>query len=583
MKKFFNYALYTGLLFAALAFTSCQKETNRVEPQDDQETMMASSATAKLLDRMSHNDGSWDNIVDGASCFDVRFPYTVMVNGLEVTINSREDLQTIEEILDAIDTNEDILDILFPITIIHTDYSEVTINSMEDLRVLAAQCTEGGQDDDIECIDVVYPVKFYKFDTSLAQASDYTVNSDKELRLFMAGLGENEIISIQYPVIFEMHDGTEVRVSSNAELAATLEGAKEACDEDDDNDHNDDDFTKERLDNLLAECPWTVKEIHRDNTNHSGQYGEYLMNFAEDGGVTVIDRAGNVLNGEWHTRVTENRVLLKLEFDILVDFNLEWHVYEIEKGKIKLYSDDHNKIILESVCDIVNADPNTLRDVLKECEWVIKKVKVDGEEIRRLLGFEFKFMAEGVVTLSNEEVTSHGTWEITLNAQGRLVMAIVMGEESGVSFEWPLTDLRNDRLKFEIPGTNYELILQRVCEDGIGDGDIMEIRNILMGGNWNIAKFIKEDVDMTHNYSDFDFNFGDNHKITVSLDQDITMYGLWRVIRNSDNALKVYLNLSNDLSGFGILTDDWKVVSTANNRVELKNYDDGSILIFEKQ
>ncbi|MGI9552241.1 MAG: hypothetical protein ACR2MT_13655 [Aurantibacter sp.] len=585
MKKFLNYALYTGLLVTALAFTSCQKEKYDVAPQDEQETMEASSATAKLIERTVSNDGSWDNIVDGSSCFDIRFPYTVDVNGVEITVDSHDDLEVIEGVFDAIDGDEDLLDIIFPITITMGDYTEVTINSKEDLREIADQCVEGGDDDDIECIDVVYPVQLFTFDTNLSILDDYTINSDLELRRFMAGLGENDIISIDFPVTFELYDGSEVVVNTLAELAATIEGAKDMCDEDDDNDHNDDDFTKERLDNLLVECPWSVKEIERDYVNHTDQYREYLMNFSEDGGVTVIDRAGNVLHGEWSTRVAEHKVLLKLEFDVLVDFTLEWFVYEIEEGKIKLYSGEHNKIILESVCDIVNSDPNTLRDILKECEWVIKKVKVDDVEIRRLLGYEFKFMAEGVVTLSNGDVTSNGTWEITMNAQGRLVMAIVMGDEPGVSFEWPLTDLRDDRLKFEIPGTDYELVLQRVCDDNNEDGDVVEIRNIMMSGDWHVASYTENGEDKTQNYNGFSFDFYENHHISATLGQTGPSYpGYWRVLRNYEHKLKVYLNFGED-GDLGDLTDDYDFVSINSNRVELKDVSgDGSIsvLVFEK-
>lgn len=585
MKKIFNYALYSGLLVAALAFTSCQKERYDVPPQDEQETMMASSASAKLIERTVANDGSWDNIIDGSSCFDMKFPYTVDVNGVEITIDSREDLSIIEEIFDAVDGDEDLLDIIFPVTITMGDYTEVTLNSMEDLREIADQCIEGGNDDDIECIDVVYPVTLFTFDTSIQILDDYKINSDFELRRFMAGLGENDIISIDFPVTFELYDGSKVTVNTLAELAATIEGAKDLCDEDDDNDHNDDDFTKERLDNLLVECPWSVKELKRDNYNHTEQYGEYLMNFTADGAVMVIDREGNVLNGGWSTRVAEHKVLLKLEFDVLVDFNLEWFVYEIEEGKIKLYTDNHNKIVMETSCDIVDGDPNTLRDVLKECEWIIKKVKVDGDEIRRLLGFEFKFMAEGVVTLSNGEITSNGTWEITMNAQGRMVMAIVMGDEPGVSFEWPLSDLRDDRLKFEIPGTDYELVLQRVCNDNSDDGDVMEIRNIMSGGDWHIASYTEGNEVKTEYYSSFSFEFTPNNQIMVTTSPTGPAFlGHWRVLRNYEQELKVYLNLGED-GNLGELTDDWKLMSISTNRVELKDFnDDGSydILVFEK-
>jgi len=585
MKKFLNYALYAGLLVAAITFSSCQKEKYDVQPQEDQETLVASSATASLLERTVSNDGSWDNIVDGSSCFDIRFPYTVDVNGVEINIDSHDDLEVIEGIFDAIDGDEDLLDIIFPITITLGDYTEVTLNNKEDLREIADQCVEGGDDDDIECIDVVYPVKIFTFDTNIAILDDYTIKSDFELRRFMAGLGENDIISIDFPITFKMFDGSEVVVNTLAELAATIEGAKDLCDEDDDNDHNDDDFTQERLENLLVECPWSVKEIERDYVNHTDQYREYLMNFSEDGGVTVIDREGNVLNGEWSTRVSNHHVLLKLEFDVLVDFNLEWYVYEIAEGKIKLYTEAQNKIILESLCDIVNSDPTTLRDILKECAWVIKKVKVDDVEIRRLLGYEFKFMPEGVVTLSNGDLTSNGTWEITLNSQGRLVMAIVMGQEPGVSFEWPLTDLRDDRLKFEIPGTDYELILQRVCDNNNDDGDVIEIRNIMMGGAWQVASYTENGDDMTQYYSGYSFDFSANHHISATLGETGPSFpGFWRVLRNYEHKLKVYLNFGED-GELAELTDDWNFVSISPNRLELKDFnDDGSydILVFER-
>lgn len=585
MKKFLNYTMYVSLLLLAFSFTSCQSEFEELPDANEQESILASSSTAKLIEDTCSNDGSHDNIVDGSSCFDIRFPYTVEVNGLEITIDSIDDLKLIEEIFDAVDTDEDVLEILFPITITMADYSEIVLNGKEDLRQLAEQCIEGGNDDDIECIDFVYPITLFTFDTQEVQTGSVTVESDKELRRFFAGLDGTDLVSIDFPIVLNLYDGTEIRVSSNAELAAAIESAKEACDEDDDNDYNDDDFTQERLEKLLVKCPWLIHEIHRDGVDQTDQYFEYLMTFTNDGAVIVKDRMGNVINGNWGTRVSDHGILLKMEFDVLVDFNLEWVVYEIGEGKIKLYESDGDKIIMRSACDLFSDNPTTLREVLKECSWVIKKVKVDGEEIRRLLGYEFKFMAEGVITLSNGDVTSEGSWEITTNNQGRLVMAITMGQEPGVSFEWPLSNLRNDRLKFEIPGTDYELILQRVCNDNADDGDVSEIRNTMMGGAWVVAKYAEGDENKTADFEGYDFSFSAEHKITVSKNQDPLLEGVWRVLRNSDSKLKVYLNFGEG-DPFGDLTDAWDFVSITNNRIELKDVSgDGSIdvLVFERQ
>ncbi len=212
-------------------------------------------------------------------------------------------------------------------------------------------------------------------------------------------------------------------------------------------------------------------------------------------------------------------------------------------------------------------------------------MKVGGEEIRRLLGFEFKFMAEGVVTLSNGELTSQGTWEIALNAQGRLVMAIVMGEEPGVSFEWPLSELRNDRLKFEIEGTDYELILERVCNDNMDDGDVLAIRNILMGGDWRVANYTGGEAGTT-DFTAYTFNFQGANVVAVTAGQTgPTLLAHWRVLRNSDGKLNVYLNFG-DQSPLGELTDDWDLFEIASNRLALKDLSGGNdslrTLVFEK-
>ncbi|MDC6366631.1 MULTISPECIES: hypothetical protein [Flavobacteriaceae] len=589
MKKFLNNLLYTSLFVLVLSFTACQSEFEEVNGGEEQETITANSSTAALIEKTSSNDGSYDNIVDGASCFAVQFPYTVEVNGIEITIDSKEDLHAIEEIFDEVDDDDDILDILFPVTITLADFTEIVIESKEHLRELADKCLEGGEDDDIECIDFVYPITLYTFDVNNQQTGEVVVESDEQLRKFFDGLEDNDLISLDFPVTLKKYDGTEIVVNTNAELAIALENAKDECDEDDDDDYNDDDFDEERLDAYLMKCPWEVREVIRDNENNTDQYLEYIMNFTEDGAVTVKNRAGALLSGTWSTSQTDNGPLLTLEFETLVDFNLEWLVYEISEYRIKLYAENGNKIILKQRCDIEDPDeetgPDTLREILKECEWIIKKVKNQGEEIERLLGYEFKFMAEGVVKLSNGINTSEGTWEIGFNNDMVLSLMITMGDEPGVSFEWPLRDLDDNRLKFEIEETDYELILLRVCDDSANDGDVPEIRNIMMGGPWNVTLYQDGQENLTEEFADMDFNFSMFHQVEVSINDDPQIAGLWRILRDSDDeGLKFYLNFEDD-GIFGELTDDWKIVEVTASRIELKDESDDSsmeTLVFEK-
>jgi len=586
MKKFLNYAAYLSLFIVALNFTSCQDEFEEINTGEEPQAIMANSSTATLVKNTSTKDGSFDNIVDGTSCFDIKFPYTVEVNGIELTIDSREDLHLIEEIFDAIDDDQDFLEILFPITITAGDFTEITINGIEDLRELAAQCKEGGEDDDIECVDFVYPMTLFTFDINLEKTGSVVVESDMDLRRFFGGLDDNDLVRFDFPISLKLYDGTTVEVNSNEELVRVIDNAKDACDEDDDDDYNDDDFDEERLDFCLTECVWYVKEIKRNDVEQTAQYVDYMFNFMEDGTVNVKDRAGLNITGTWESSVGDDGAVLTMEFETLVDFTLEWRVYEIDDHKIKLYNGESNRIIMKQICedDEEPANPDTLREILKECEWVIKKVKNQGEEIDRLLGYEFKFMAEGVITLSNGINTSEGTWEITFNAEQKLVMAITMGDEPGVNFEWPVRELKNNRLKFEVEDTDYELILQRVCDDNVNDGDVPEIRNVMMGGEWTVASYMEGDVDSTVDYNGYSVQFMADHQISILEGGEAFGEGLWRVLRNSEERLKVYLNFGENMP-FDEFTDDWDFVSMADGRIELKDVSgDGtvSILVLEK-
>ena len=352
MKKFFTTAAYAVLFIGGLMLTSCQEEFEDVNTTvTEQDSFSATSTTADLMDRTSLRDGSFDNIVDGSSCFALNFPYSVNVNGLELIIDSEEDLDLIEEVFDKFEDDDDVLEILYPITITLADYSEITIDDREEFLELAGECVEGGDDDDIECIDFVYPITLFTLDVNRLQTGSVTINSDRELRYFFKDLDDDDFVSIDFPITLIKFDGTEISVNSNAELVAALRMARDACDEDDDDDYNDDDFDEQRLSTLLTACPWAVLEMERNSTDQTGQYEAYLMSFSEGGIVRVRDREGNVLVGEWDLDAEDDYIELELEFDTLEDFTLEWKVYEIEEGKIKLFNGEGNRIIMRLTCD----------------------------------------------------------------------------------------------------------------------------------------------------------------------------------------------------------------------------------------
>lgn len=590
MKKIFNYAMYVSLLTIALSFTACQDEFEEINTGEEPTAITANSSTADLIQRTSSNDGSCDNIVDGTSCFEINFPYTVEVNGLVLTIESEDDLDQIEEIFDSIEDDENLLDIIFPITVTAGDFSEITINGLEDLRELAAECKEGGDDDDIECIDFVYPITLFTFNVNLEQTSSVVVESDRDLRLFFKDLGDDNLISFDFPISLKLYDETIISVANNEELATAIENAKDMCDEDDDDDYNDDDFDEDEFKNELVECVWFVTEFKRNDVDQTPQYVNYILNFKEDGTVVTGFTGATTVEGTWSTTVGDDGAELTMEFDATTDFNLEWNVYDLGDDKIKLYNNDSNRIVMKQFCeqDLPEVTVESITETLRDCTWVIKTVKNNGDQIDRLVGNEFEFQADGVITLSNDNTVSEGTWAITTNTQGRFVVAITMGDEGAVSFEWLLTDLKERIIKFNIEETFYELVIVKKCidDDEEEEEDITFVKNKFNDTEWDVAYFAENNDESTDLFADVKLYLDNDGSLEVrNLNGEIYSNGSWFVYRNAfSGKLEMIISFETG-SNYLPLANDYQILEIDDMRLELKHENETGLydhLVLEK-
>ena len=431
--------------FALLLFTSCQDEVIEVTPPAESEALVANSTLTSFISSTSAKDGSADNIIDKASCLSVELPVTVVVNGLEIIIDSKEDYKVIEAIFNKFEDDNDNLEIVFPITITLADHSEIVLNNPNDLANLIEECkNENEEDDDIECIDFQYPISFSVYNTDFQVIDVVTVENDRELHHFIKRVKNSEFLaSLNFPVTMVLADGSTTVVNNNQELESTIREAKDACDEDDDNDYGDDDFTKERLDNLLKTCPWIVHEFQRNEDNLNDQYREYAIVFKEDNIVKVRARGGDMLTGTWTTRVTPNGALIKLEFDTLVDFTLEWFVYDLEPGKIKLYQAGGNKIILKKNCDVViDHTKERVESYLQECLWRIARLSVGGSDNEKdYIGTPLKFFENNVVKIRVNGELVEGTYEVGVRNTG-FILQITLDGRPDLKLEWLIYILR---------------------------------------------------------------------------------------------------------------------------------------------
>ena len=552
-------------LFALLMLTSCQEEVVQITLPDEAEALTATSQLTALMSSASTMDGSFDNIIDRASCLSIELPVTVVVNGLEIIIDSKEDYKVIEAIFNEFEEDEDKLEIIFPITIITANHDDIVINNADELEQFVKECKgENEEDDDIECIDFKYPISFSVYDTNFQIIDIISVNNDRELHKFLKRVKNSEFLaSINFPVTMVLADGTEIIVNNNEELQNTINDAKEACDEDDDNDYGDDDFTKERLDEYLQICPWVVHEFKRNNQDNTAEYKEYALNFKEDGVVKMRAKNGDILTGTWSTRVTDRGALLKLEFDTLADFTLEWIVYDIEYGKIKLYEEGGNRIIMKKNCNVViDITKERIENYLQECLWRIARLHVDGADNEKdYIGTPLKFYENNVVKLRINGEQVEGTYEVYENNSG-FVLRIFLDDRPNLKLEWFITFLEEGLIKLE--STNNQMILKRHCPDG--DEDIDYINDVVVTGEWEVALYEEGDADLTQNYFDYAVIFNENGKLLAE-GGGYNYYGSWLAYRNS--GLYLGLNFGND--PFLELTHRWKIVDITPNRIELKD------------
>lgn len=350
--KHYYFLFFLSLFF--VTFISCQDEITQIKEPNQGESLTVNAQVTNLVQQTVLKDGSKDNIIDNASCLQVQLPVTVNVNGEEIIVNSEDDFEKIEAIFDDFDDDLDHLEIFFPIEIILSDYSKKTINNYNELEALIKDCSgENEMDDDIECLDFIYPISLSKYNSESQLTQNVKIENDEQFYKLIDDLDDNDIVVINFPISVILFDGTEKRIESMNMLENVIEDVKDLCDEDDDNDYDDDDCTdcsEEQISQLLKTCAWTIDNLDINGVEKTEQYTNYTFSFLGEGVLKVI-YDGNEIFGTWIVSTSDNSIFLNINFETLTDFSFNWRLYEIEDdNEIDLRFED-NRFKLEKYCD----------------------------------------------------------------------------------------------------------------------------------------------------------------------------------------------------------------------------------------
>ncbi|WP_284651271.1 hypothetical protein [Flavobacterium terrisoli] len=318
--------------FILLSLGSCQKEEETII-QDDTQTFVNDSPIAGLLSRTSQNPTSIDNVLDNSSCFSVQLPVTVIVNGQQITVTNEADYQTVQTAIDEFSNDDDLVNFVYPITIQYQNFQTQVLYDADDLDEALDECGEDDGFDEIDCIALVYPITINVYDSNNQLADTVTITSNSNLFNFLANLGNNIYVAINYPISAVNSNGDTVVINSNSDLENFIDDSIDDCDDDNSGSGN----AESTLAQIIIDGSWNISYAEYDNQIDTNYYNGY--NFTFNNNETVLaQRNSSTVEGDWDINDENGYLRLSLNFDGSSLENLEtnWRVIEFTPTIIRL-------------------------------------------------------------------------------------------------------------------------------------------------------------------------------------------------------------------------------------------------------
>ena len=467
----FMYAAIMALFFLG----GCQEEIIDIVEPLSESVISSQSPVVNLVQKTTMKDGSFDNILDHSSCTSVVLPVTVIANEQEVVITSEEDFKLVERIFDESDTDDDVLELVYPIVLIMSDHTKITVNSDDELEDLIEDCLEGGSDDDIECIDFAYPLNISIYDAANQISDVITIENDEDLYNLFKSLDENELLSFNFPLKLVLTDGTELTVLDNDELEHVITDFGDECDEDDDNDFSDDDVDDSDLQYVLRDGEWIITYFF-DEADETSDFEGYIFEFFEEGWAKAT-HSDLITEGTWQTYGDDGMLELELNFgpeSPLSELQDDWTIIEFDEHIIRLMDisggdGSEEFLTFERTEDSSGGGEATLSQVIVDGVWLVANYNDSGtDETGNYEGFKFTFTEDGTVVATNQTDVIQGTWSVVLDGE---IHKLILDFGTVVPFD----DFNDDWDVVEYSETRIEL---KDVSGGDGSTDILVFEKI---------------------------------------------------------------------------------------------------------
>lgn len=311
MKKYFIGGCFA--ILAALLVVSCQSEAH--ESQVSPEALNKSSQLTSLLGRVAQATAVDDNVLDGATCFSIKLPVDVVVNGHFLQVNNATGYQEVADILNASNTDNNNIVYNYPITIIYQDGHQMAVDGDSQYHDLQQECPVAPAEIPIGCFDMVYPFSISVYDSSSQTPQIVTINNGYNLLAFIVNLSPAQFFQINFPVSAVVN-GETMDIDSNSELLGAINAAIEGCDCANENVLTDDlvtyiPFGGEITDLTGFSSPVVLGEHHYVADRNGNPSGAFSFDGGGENHIAIPANASNnmMANGKFTVSFWFNRQL----------------------------------------------------------------------------------------------------------------------------------------------------------------------------------------------------------------------------------------------------------------------------------
>ena len=504
--KLMNFRfLFIALLILA-SFTACQKEEDVIiDPTDNSESFNGTSNFAASLLSATQNDGSADNLIDGTSCFSIDFPVDVVANGQQVTLNSIEDLQLVEDIFNLFIGDTDVLDLVFPLTLISEDFSEQVVNDLASFNSLVANCANNISDD-LGCLDFQFPITGTLYNAANEQTGTLSINNASEWFNFLNGLGSDVYVAINYPITVIV-SGTATTVNSNTELTDLFNQVD--C-------SNSGGNTSTAIEDQLTDGVWYVTYFF-DDYDETSDFTGYSFTFNADG--TALADNGMQTSGSWSTYTDSGVEKLDLNFgtmDPLEELQDDWEILSVSADLIELRDVSGDGSVDQLTFGRTpnsggggSGETNALIELMVTDQWYVNLMEEDLEnDTCDYVDYTFTYSLDGTVQAVSASRTVNGFWTVSNSSSGlELILNFNYdGQED------PFEDLNDD---WDVLFYDAENIQLEEVSGGNGDVEHLNFGRMPYTGCGNTSPGILEGKWILEDYQNTMYIFQDGLRYTV--------------------------------------------------------------------